>query len=205
VVGLLERVAAISPAHPAVGAVVAYGRSFVGRGAHTVNVVPEEADLLPVDVACWGATLVDRRVVDSGVLPDPDLFFGVEDFDFFCRIREAGWEVLLDGEAARAVADQQTNEGRDQAIRAERPNDAAEAWRAYYHARNSIELARRHGRPSWYAWQAAYSARHLQAAGSSDERRAIIAGLRDGVRGRLGRHPDFGRGDGEYGVSETPG
>jgi len=40
--------------------VVAYGRSFVGRGAHTVNVVPAEAEFVPVDVACWGATLVSR-------------------------------------------------------------------------------------------------------------------------------------------------
>ena len=204
VAGLLERLDAISSVHPAVGAVVAYGRSFVGRGGHTVNVVPREADLLPVDVACWGATLVSRRVVDEGVLPDPELFFGVEDFDFFCRIREAGWEVLLDGEAARAVAAQQTNEGRDRAIREQRPNDAAEAWRAYYHARNSIELSRRHGRPSWYAWQVAYSARHLQAARSADERRAIMAGLRDGVRGRLGRHADYGRDEGEYAVPDPP-
>ena len=96
------------------------------------------------------------------------------------------------------MADQQTNDGRDRAIRADRPDDADEAWRAYYHARNSIELARRHGRPSWYAWQVAYSARHLQAARSADERRAIVAGLRDGMRGRLGRHPDYGRDDGEY-------
>jgi len=198
VADLVDRVGAARDSHPAVGAVVAYGRSFVGRGAHTVNVVPATGDLVPVDVACWGATLVARRVVESGVLPDDELFFGVEDFDFFCRAREAGWEVLLDGRAARAVADQQTNEGRDEAMSGARPNDAAEAWRAYYHARNSVELSRRHGRPSWYAWQLAYSARHLQAARSTEERRAIVHGLWDGARGRLGQHPDYRRGAGEY-------
>ena len=206
VADLVARVEADSVTHPAVGAVVAYGRSFVGRGAHTVNVVPGSADLVPVDVACWGATLVDRRVVDSGVLPDDELFFGVEDFDFFCRVREAGWEVLLDGVAARSVADQQTTEGRDRAIREARPNDTAEAWRSYYHARNSVELSRRHGRPTWYAWQLAYSARHLQASRSGEERRAIVRGLWDGARGRLGQHPDYGRGAGEYSpeVPSTP-
>ena len=195
---LVARVEAAAPVHPAVGAVVAYGRSFVGRGAHTVNVVPPIAGFAPVDVACWGATLVSRRVVDAGVLPDPDLFFGVEDFDFFCSLREAGFEVLVDGEAARAVADQQTNEGRDVAIRSDRPNDAAEAWRAYYHARNSMELVRRHGRPSWQAWHLAYSVRHLQAARNRAERSAILHGLWDGVRGRLGQHPAYARGAGEY-------
>ena len=196
--GLLARIDGVSAAHPALGAVVAYGRSFVGRGAHTVNVVPAEAAFAPVDVACWGATLVSRRVVDAGVLPDPDLFFGVEDFDFFCQVREAGWEVLVDGPAARAVAGQQTNEGRDAAIRDDRPNDAAEAWRAYYHARNSLELSRRHGQPSWSAWHLAYSARHLQAARSTAERSAIVRGLWDGFRGRLGRNPAYGRDTGEY-------
>ena len=205
VAGLLDRIGAAAPVHPALGAVVAYGRSFVGRGAHTVNVVPADADLAPVDVACWGATLVDRRVVDQGVLPDPDLFFGVEDFDFFCRVRAAGYEVLVDGEAARAVAGQQTNEGRDAAIRADRPNDAAEAWRAYYHARNSLELARRHGRPSWLAWHLAYAARHLQAARGAAERSAIAHGLWDGLRGRLGRNPAYTRAAGEYAPAGTPG
>ncbi len=182
---------------------MAYGRSFVGRGAHTVNVVPASADLVPVDVACWGATLVARRVVESGVLPDDELFFGVEDFDFFCRVREAGWEVLLDGIAARSVADQQTTEGRDRAIRAARPNDTAEAWRSYYHARNSVELSRRHGRPSWYGWQLAYSLRHLQTSRTGEERRAIVRGLWDGARGRLGQHPGYRRETGEY-TPEAP-
>ncbi len=195
---LLARVEAASASHPAIGTVVAYGRSFVGRGAHTVNVVPPVEGLVPVDVACWGATLVSRRVVDDGILPDPDLFFGVEDFDFFCQVRESGWEVLVDGVAARAVAGQQTNDGRDEAIRGHRPTDAAEAWRSYYHARNSLELARRHGRPSWKAWHLLYSARHLQAARSSAERSAIVHGFWDGMRGRLGQNPAYGRAAGEY-------
>jgi GT2 family glycosyltransferase len=199
---LLDRVEGLGTAHPALGAVVAYGRSFVGRGAHTVNVVPERAAFTPVDVACWGATLVSRRVVDQGVLPDPAWFFGLEDFDFFCRVREAGFEVLVDGVAARAVAEQQTSSGREDAIGAARPTDKAEAWRAYYHARNSVELARRHGRPSWYGWHLAYSARHLQRAASGAERAAILAGLRDGALGRLGRHPRYVRRTGEYGAAD---
>jgi hypothetical protein len=204
VIGVLERVGALQSSRPTVGAVVAYGRSFVGRGAHTVNVVPpndQASDLTSVDVACWGATLVSRRVFDAGVLPDPNWFFGLEDFDFFCRVREAGLDVVVDGLAARSVAAQQTSAGRDAAIRADRPNDPDEAWRAYYHSRNSVELARRHGRPSWYAWHLAYSARHLQRAGSGSERSAILRGLWDGVRGRMGEDTRYGRQVGEFETS----
>jgi GT2 family glycosyltransferase len=197
---LLARVAGLGEPHP-VGAVVAYGRRFVGRGAHTVNFVPPAGgpgDLTRVDVACWGATLVSREVVDAGVLPDPEWFFGLEDFDFFCRVRQAGFEVLVDGVAARRVSEQQTVEGREAAHRDRRPTDEDEAWRAYYHARNSFALARSHGRPSWYAWHLAYSIRHLQAAHSRAERMAIARGLWDGALGRMGENRRYGRQVGEY-------
>ena len=141
------RVVAGCPESP-IGAVVAYGRRFVGRGAHTVNLVPPAGDpceLVPVDVASWGATLLARPVFDAGILPDPEWFFGLEDFDFFCRVRAGGFEVLVDGVSARAVADQQTSAGRAGALGPDRPTDEREPWRSYYHARNSIMLARRHG------------------------------------------------------------
>jgi hypothetical protein len=202
---LLARVEALPPAGRPIGAVVAYGRSFVGRGTHTVNVVPTgeaPGDATRVDVACWGATLLARRTFEAGVLPDERWFFGLEDFDFFCRVREAGFDVLVDGEAARAVAAQQTTVGRSAAIAAERPGDDEEAWRAYYHARNSVELARRHGRPHWHAWHLAYSARRWQQAGSRAERSAILSGLWDGARGRMGENPRYGRRVGEFSVPE---
>ena len=145
---------------------------------------------------------MSRRVVDSGVLPDPELFFGVEDFDFFCRAREAGWEVLVDGDAARAVAGQQTNDGRDRAIREDRPNDAAEAWRAYYHARNSSnwpvatgDRSGTHGTPHTRPGTCRPPAVRSRAS-------AIVHGLWDGARGRLGQHPRYGRDTGEYGPTD---
>jgi GT2 family glycosyltransferase len=206
---LRQRVVDLQRTRPQVAAAVAYGRRFVGRGPHTDNVVPPVGpgeDLSPVDVACWGATLISRRVIDAGVVPDASWFFGLEDFDFFCRLREAGFEVVVDGEAARSVADQQTSAGRDAAIRSERPTDADESWRAYYHARNTMELIRQHGKPSWHAWHLAYSARHLQKATGWAERSAILHGLWDGARGRMGENPRYGRRTGELepSVGDTP-
>ena len=184
-----------------VGAVVAFGRRFVGRGAHTVNHVPSEGsphDLDPVDVASWGATLLARQVFDAGILPDPEWFFGLEDFDFYCRIREGGFEVLVDAVSARAVALEQTSFGRAGAQGSDRPTNEDEVWRQYYHARNTVELARRHGYPSWHLWHMAHTVRHLQSARGQEERRAIVRGLWDGVRGRLGEHPRYGRSVGEW-------
>ena len=192
-----------------VGAVVAFGRRFVGRGAHTENLVPPPGvpyDLVPVDVASWGATLLARQVFDAGIVPDPDWFFGFEDFDFFCRVRQGGFDVVVDAVSARAVADQQTSSGRAGALGPHRPTDDHESWRSYYHARNSILLARRHGSPSWHMWHVAYSARHLQKATGNVERKAILHGLWDGIRGRVGENPDYGRTVGELAeANENPG
>jgi GT2 family glycosyltransferase len=191
---LLSRVASVSDAPVPVGAVVSYGRTFTRRGGHTENMVPPPDSphgLAPVDVACWGATLVSRAVVDAGIVPDPDWFFGYEDFDFFCRVRAGGFSVLVDAVSAQAVADQQTSQGRARALGGDRPVDADEAWRAYYVARNFFTFARRHGHPSWLVWHLAYSLRRLQLAGGRAERLAYVRGLWDGARGRLGPNPRY--------------
>lgn len=183
-----------------VGAVVAFGRRYVGRGSHTVNQVPPIGtphDLAPTHVGSWGATLLSRAPFDAGVRPDTEWYFGLEDFDFYGQIRSAGYEVLVDAVAARQVSAQQSSEGRDDSLRRRRPTDEDEAWRAYYHARNSFAVARRHGDRSWHLWHLAYSARRLQRARSGAERRAIAHGLWDGMRGRLGEHPRYGRKVGE--------
>ncbi len=211
---LLSRIDELAPDRHPVGAVVAYGRCFVGRGAHTVNMVPVQSSTTgfsAVDVACWGATLISRSVVDAGVLPDPAWFFGLEDVDFFCQVRRAGFAVLVDDVAARKVAAHQTNRGRDEALRNHRPTDQDEPWRADYHSRNSFALARRHGRPSWHAWHLVYSLRHLQKAHGPAQRAAILHGLWDGALGRTGQNVryirqlgEFGRSEGSQGGSSSP-
>jgi hypothetical protein len=203
--GLMDRVRAREADGHAVGAVVAFGRDFVGRGAHTVNVVPAEGtrhDLALTHVGSWGATVLSRAVVDAGVDPDVNWYFGLEDFDYYCRIREAGFEVLVDAQGARAVAAQQSSQGRDEVLRDRRPTDVGEAWRAYYHARNAFAIARRHGTPSWHMWHMAYSLRRLQRSRGRAERSAILHGLWDGARGRLGEHPRYVRRVGEVPASD---
>ncbi len=201
IASLLERIEGLPNPGAPVGAVVAYGRVFSGRYGHTVNLVPEPGapgDLDRVDVAAWGSTLLSRRVADAGILPDPDWFFAFEDFDFFCRLRAGGFSLLVDSVAARAAAERQTLAGRDEALRAHRPTDAEEPWRAYYLARNYFSLARRHGTPMWSVAHLAYSARRMQLAGSRAERMAIVRGLRDGFAGKLGKDPRYERTVGQF-------
>jgi Glycosyl transferase family 2 len=195
---LLERIEQVSKVLSPVGAVVAYGSVFQGRTGHTVNFVPErssEIDLDECDLAAWGATLLSRRVISAGVWPDPDWFFVFEDYDFFCRMRRAGFSLLVDSEAARVVAPLQKLklEGHLDVAKETGANGTTEAWRAYYLARNYFLLARRHGTRFWTIAHLAYSARRMQLAPNNAERTAILHGLVDGALGRSGKNPKYER------------
>lgn len=181
-----------------VGAVVAYGRDLHRLTGHTsVHRVAAPEGFDEVDAASWGATLVSRRVVDAGILPDDAYFFGYEDFDFFYRMRAAGFGLLVDRASVVSASAHQSLDGRDTAFAGQRPVDAEEPWRAYYVARNFFLLARRYGQPTWIAAHLAYSARRWQLARSAAERAAVVRGLVDGVRGRTGKDPRFVRRVGE--------
>jgi hypothetical protein len=189
-----------------VGAVVAYGRTLDQRGGTLPHLPAQHTGLEPVDVAVWGASLVSTEVVRKGVLPDADLFFGFEDFDFFFALRRAGFELLVDRASARAVADaHMTVQGRDAALSSSRPVESEEPWRYYYAARNFIPLARRYGNWRWLAWHLAYSARRVQLARSAAVSKATLSGLVDGARGRLGCNPRFVRSVGEWSGGEGLG
>lgn len=177
-----------------VGAVMAYGRDLHRRTGVTRLHAPSSSRRFdPIDVGPWGATLVSRAVLDAGVLPKPEWFFGYEDHDFWLRVAGAGFALLVDNDATLAV----TGRSRAEAFVGQRPADTDEPWRAYYVARNFLELARRHGHPGWTMWHLVKSARRMQVARSAPVRRAIVSGLKDGFRGRLGFNAEYQREVGE--------
>lgn len=185
---------------PPVGGVVAFGRQLDPRTGVTVPHVPVRAvdDFDDVDLAVWGASLVSRRVVEAGILPDPDLFFGFEDFDFWLRVRRGGFRLLLDNQTSAAVADRVSYKAREQQLVGARPVNVHEPWRQYYNARNFFVLRRRYGHLGWTVSHLLKSARRLQLAPTLAHRRAILYGLRDGFRGRVGIEPRFTRTTGEW-------
>jgi len=193
----LDRVARFEEEQPAalrVGAVAAYGRCLDSRSGQTRPYEPSPGgDLLElVDCAAWGATLVRREAVAAGLRPDPDLFFGFEDFDFFLSFPSNGYGLYVDADLARAAATQVTPAGRAERFRGVRPTDAEEDWRHYYLARNFIALSRRHGRRRWLVVHLLRSFRRWQQASLRPSvGRAIVRGWSDGLRGRLGANARY--------------
>lgn len=182
-----------------VGGVVPYGRRLDRRtGGTSIYEAPSPVGLEEIEAAAWSASLVPASVVEAGVLPDESWFFGYEDFDFWYRVRAAGYHLLVDRASATATAPHMTTAGWNRVLAQERPIDSEEPWRAYYVARNFFLLARRHGTPLWIANHLAYSCRRMQLAGSRAERLATLRGLWDGLRGRSGSNPRFQRVTGEH-------
>jgi GT2 family glycosyltransferase len=57
----------------------------------------EKKSTLEVDTIAGGmCLLVNKKVVDEGILPDPDLFFGFEELDFCLNASRRGFSLLVD-------------------------------------------------------------------------------------------------------------
>lgn len=181
-----------------VGGIVAYARQLDPATGLTTPLLPSGDDLVDVDVAAWGSSLVSRALVDAGILPDDEWFFGYEDFDFWLRVRRAGFRLLVDEVAASAVVTQVAGDGRSEALAADRPLDREEPWRAYYQARNFMELRRRHGHAGWTRTHLKKSVRRFLLADAPGTRFALIHGLVDGARGRMGKRERYQRKRGEH-------
>ena len=191
VAALVGRIEELQTGPRRVGAVVAYGSRFVGRGAHTVNTVPAPRRFR-VQTRGRRGLGCHARVAGGGRrrgAPRPGLVLRARGLRFLLpappgRVRTAG---RCRHRPCRGPS--QTAGGRLDAFRAHRPTDRDEAWRAYYHARNSVELTRRHGRPSWHLWYLLYTARQLQRATGADHRKAIAHGAVGRGPGPNGREP----------------
>ena len=88
--------------------------------------------------------IVNSQVIKDGILPDPELFFGFEEFDFCLKVQKAGYKLFVDAEkwykirelASNTVIDYQwkhTNLGDDTLIR-----------REYYSTRNLLRIFYKH-------------------------------------------------------------
>ncbi|MGH2663998.1 MAG: glycosyltransferase family 2 protein [Actinomycetota bacterium] len=177
-----------------VGAVLSSGWDVDGRTGRTSrhSLPTDTRPLVDVDYGEWWATLLSRRVLDAGVVPDETLFWWAEDLDFFLRVRSAGFRVLMDVAAAR----HRTTVTREpSAVNSLGRED--EPWCSYYMARNPFRIGRRHGGFRWTMWHLLKSVRRFQLAPSSAHRAAIAHGLIDGLRGRTGKNLAFVREVGE--------
>lgn len=87
---------------PNIGIVGSTGGYFKPIVAKTLR--PTNSQLEGVIGVDWVAgnqlPLISRRVFEAMVLPNPDVFFGFEDLEFCLRVKQAGFNILINGQEA---------------------------------------------------------------------------------------------------------
>ncbi len=138
------------------------------------------------DRAAGAFMAVSRRVVDAVGLLDEDLFAYVEDVDWSCRARAAGFEIWFVPDALAWHR-----------VSASTGGERASTHALYYGVRNTIAVSERHlplPRPLAALRRWLILAVFLfQAFALSERRRPFAAAVRDGYRdalaGRFGERP----------------
>jgi rhamnopyranosyl-N-acetylglucosaminyl-diphospho-decaprenol beta-1,3/1,4-galactofuranosyltransferase len=166
-----------------------FARTLLGGGRGGFHIA--DADLAPgappraVDVASFVGFVVHRDAVLRAGLPEGGLFIYGDDVLYSLRLRRAGLALLLLPDL-RFVHDCGTMDARF----VYRP-----LWKIYYHCRNGVSIARQAAGPivfpaalAYYVTLWARRGRHCLPAERPIYRQLMWQGVRDGLRGRRGRH-----------------
>ncbi|GGI36946.1 glycosyl transferase [Cnuibacter physcomitrellae] len=189
-----------------VASLVATAQAATAAGIRVGLVAPRRVEGLPaLEAGVRDGFVLGSEPIQSGLLipvavleavgPFAEaLFIDCVDTDLWLRVRDHGFEVVLDplAELGHAL-------GRRHVVRAlgrELHVTHAATFRYYYLARNRILMNRMHGRGrrAWALQQTAADLRHFVIAlvlvpDRGRRLRMIVAGIRDGWRGRTGRMP----------------
>ncbi len=148
----------------------------------------------PIPLFAWRGTLMKAEAVRQAGLPRKDYFLYADDAEYALRMASCGWRFFWvpgslivetrkdDKQRLRAL-------GRDVTC-------YAEAYRFYYAVRNSIHAFRMHGRRDELRKTLAYAAKmalllSFVRAGEGGRAKAILQGVHDGFRSRLGKRAAY--------------
>lgn len=155
-----------------VGAVGLVGARLDRRRGRLVRPADEElVGPLDVDYVGGGQFPLYRSAVVRAVGGcDPRYFFGFDDLELGCRIRSAGYRVLVDGEH---LLEQRRAVGRTGLTVRPSSDWTRPAWRDYYSTRNLVHLLKDQGHPG----------AALRLALTTGLAKPLLATLRDPRRG----------------------
>lgn len=126
-----------------IGIIGSLGSKFDIRKLKVVRLRDEElSGIIEVDMITGGhAPIINRAVVDAGVLPDKDLFFGFEELEFCLRVKDAGFKLLIDGYLHKELRVLKGRIGYKSPLYNKKPVNSL--WREYYSTRTVLFLSKR--------------------------------------------------------------
>lgn len=177
-----------------VGMIVPGGWAETGAAAMPISL--RQPTWSFVQGAVGSGSLIRADVFRQVGLFDDALFIDYVDTDFCLRVQKAGQKILS---VASVVLEHELGEKQTRHLFVFKISFRIHtAWRYYYIMRNRLVLYRRHIKfaPLWVLHDARWLILELGRIFFLEHRRqlklhAVIQGLKDGLRGRTGRHPDF--------------
>lgn len=183
------------PARDKVG-LVAPGQWSTGAISPTPPANPSEPLFSFVPAAITSGSLIRAGVFDAVGFYDDALFIDYVDVDFCLRMQKRGFKVL---NATQVVLGHELGTKQTRNLLGYRLSFRIHtAWRYYYNIRNRLVLYRRYGIafPRWALRDAVWLVLELGRitcleTGRGPKLQAVIRGLRDGLCGKTGRHPNY--------------
>jgi rhamnopyranosyl-N-acetylglucosaminyl-diphospho-decaprenol beta-1,3/1,4-galactofuranosyltransferase len=153
------------------------------------------SEYLPMECFAWRGTLLRATAVEQVGLPAKEYFLYADDTEYALRLRAAGYRLYYvpgsrmiesrpDGKLSCRIL------GRDVVF-------YSDAFRFYYAVRNSVHVYKRYGRYRNLAGTVAYAFKMIlflpwmSREGAGEKCTAILEGLYDGFRARLGKRLDY--------------
>lgn len=117
------------------------GKFFSNRGRTRVFQNSELEMVVNADYVTGGKQMiVSSKVVKSGILPDPKLFFGFEELEFCLRVKDAGFPILVDGKGMLDARNKEGNFDKNYLWKGRSIGDFSRINRQYYSVRNMLYI-----------------------------------------------------------------
>ena len=157
---------------------------------------PDHPDAGPTPIACfaWRGTLMRAEAVRQAGLPRTEYFLYADDAEYSLRMAARGWRFFW--VPGSLIVEARKDDKQRIRVFGREVSCYAEAYRFYYAVRNSVHAYRLHGRRAELRRTLAYAAKMALllsfVRGSESGRvQAILRGLHDGFRSRLGKRAEY--------------
>ena len=140
---VLEKLLLLANSIENIGVIGAVGHNFNKHKGLVVRTKDEELDkvgYLEVDIIAGNMSMiVNAAVIKKGILPNPDFFLNIEEYDFCLRVKQHGFKVVVGREVFKNYRASMGRLGLAERAKRVLPKESV-LWRKYYSTRNLIYM-----------------------------------------------------------------
>ncbi|OGJ86950.1 MAG: hypothetical protein A2350_01175 [Candidatus Raymondbacteria bacterium RifOxyB12_full_50_8] len=161
-------------------------------GAFRVNYGKSKDDVIEFGSFAWRGTFIKSTAIQKIGLPDRDFFLYGEDVEYSMRLRRAGYKIF--GVCAGRLSEITPSPRKSEYVLGSRFRFYSDTFRLYYAFRNQLAVHLRFGQVPQAVGIVLYGAKgffYFLFSGKPRSCIAIVNGLFDGLRKKLGKNPSY--------------